>query len=225
MSANNPLGVVVQRRVTILNGNTVSGSILTVQEVSTQATGGTFFLLFEGDRSTSLDFDASAAEVDAALITMPGITAVTVTGTGTEADPWIITFDTLVPASRPAGKLGVDERLLTGSTPTAMVRVTVPGEGLGLSVLGYRVTAIEQPASCEGTSWQFRGDVIGNGTFIVINADDGTPVTMVKSATVAQITRVGAEVATALAGYSSIQLVAGDNQVGNAVLNVLMEKV
>lgn len=225
MASINPIGDQATRIVNIRSSQTVSGSLVNVQEVSTQATGGTFKLLFEGAVSTALDFDASTAEVDAALVTMPGITAVTVTGSGTEADPWIVTFDTLVPAVRPAGKLGVDTRLLTGDVPTVMVRVTVLGETAGLKVLGHRVVAIEQPANTEGTDWQFLGDLSGNGTFVAINADDGSRVVVTKSTSAAEITRLGAEVATALAGYHSLQFVT-QAQVNTVVpLTILLEKM
>ena len=225
MASSNPIGDQATKIVTIRNAQSVSGSVVSVQEVSTQATGGTFFLLFEGARSTSLDFDASAAEVDAALITMPGISAVGVTGAGTGSSPWIITFTTLVPAVRPAGKLDADTRLLTGPIPTVMVRVTTLGETAGLRVLGHRVVAIEQPANTEGTDWQFLGDLSGNGTFVVINADDGSRVVVTKSTSAAEVTRLGAEVATALAGYHSIQFVTQAQVNTEVVLTILLEKI
>ena len=225
MANSNPLGDQAVRVVTIRNGVAVSGTVATVQELSRQATGGTFKLLFEGEVTSSLDFDASTTEINDALEALAAITGVTVTGAGIESDPWIIIFDTLVPAVRPAGKLGVDERLLTGPNPTAMVRITTQGETAGLKILGYRVTAIEQPAACEGTDWQFTGDMNGNGTFVLINAEDGARVVVTKSATVAEITRLGVEVATALAGYHSIQLVSQANQTGAISINVLLERI
>ena len=227
MASSNPLGDQAVRVVTLRNGLAVSGTVATVQELSRQATGGTFKLLFEGEVTSSLDFDASTTEINDALEALAAITGVTVTGAGIESDPGIIIFDTLVPAVRPAGKLGVDERLLTGPSPTAMVRVTTLGETAGVSIPpGYRVAAIEQPASTEGTNWQFNGDMTGNGTFVLIHADDGAPVLLTKSTSNAQITRIGADVGNFLSGYHSIQLIAQSQMVTTPqTMTLLLERI
>lgn len=60
------------------------------------ATGGTFTLTFTsgGAQTTgAIAWNASAATVKAALDALSNITSVTVTGTGTGSDPWIVTFD------------------------------------------------------------------------------------------------------------------------------------
>jgi len=68
-----------------------------VQLVSPVATGGTFTLSLQtapsGTTQTtgSLAWNATASQLAAALNALPGVSGVTVTGTGTTASPWIIT--------------------------------------------------------------------------------------------------------------------------------------
>ncbi len=54
------------------------------------ATGGTFRLAFEGDMTAPLAYNATAAQVDAALEAMSSVDNVSVTGSS--GGPWTITF-------------------------------------------------------------------------------------------------------------------------------------
>jgi hypothetical protein len=54
--------------------------------------GGTFTLTFQGDETAAIVFDAAAAQVETDLELLTSIVAVTVTGTGTELDPWSVEF-------------------------------------------------------------------------------------------------------------------------------------
>ncbi len=206
--SSNPLGEIATRPLTIRNGVSISGSVLSVHEVFTDASGGTFRLIFEdGQVTANLDFDASAAEVDTALVALPGISAVTVTGTGTGADPWIITYDTLVPAgARPVGRLGVMEGELTGDGPAVGAVVTTLGSTPGLNIHGYNVISIEQPVDTEGIRWGFLGDLTGNGTFVDVFDDAGVRLFAIKTATLAEITQLGADVVERLLGFAAIQV-------------------
>ena len=57
------------------------------------ATGGTFTLTVGGQTTANIAYNASTSTVDSALVALSTVVAVTVTGTGTIADPWIVTFD------------------------------------------------------------------------------------------------------------------------------------
>jgi hypothetical protein len=72
---------------------TSAGISLSHAEVTGGFDGGTFTLTFEGGTTNAIDFDAAAATVETRLETdIAAITAVTVTGVGTEADPWSVEF-------------------------------------------------------------------------------------------------------------------------------------
>ena len=78
---------------TVITEDTVGvANVYEVVEAWTDADGGTFKFSFGGQLSSAIAFDAAAATVETAVEATTGITAVGVSGTGTEADPWIITF-------------------------------------------------------------------------------------------------------------------------------------
>ena len=81
-----------------------------VQAIYTNATAGHFTLTFNGQTSTSLAYNATAAQVKSALEAVSGISSVEVTGTGSADDPWRVTF--LNPAAQNvaelAGNAGAD---------------------------------------------------------------------------------------------------------------------
>ncbi len=85
-----------------------------VQKCYNDATGGEFQFTRLGNNSSSIVFNAAAAVVKAAVEELPDITTVTVTGAGTEADPWVITFDD--PGSTDIAILTTDDTDLTGGT-------------------------------------------------------------------------------------------------------------
>ncbi len=88
------------------------------------ATGGTFTITVDAQTTTGIDHDATAGTVDTAVAALSSVTAVTVTGTGSVADPWIITFDD------PAGILAVSG---TGTNLTPGDSLTVSESTAGAS--------------------------------------------------------------------------------------------
>lgn len=86
--------------------------------------GGTFTLVFRGEETDPIDFDAAHAAVQAALRALPNLgTDVAVTGDG----PYVVTFqDQNVPL------MTVGSNDLTGGTdPSVSVATTTPGGGAG----------------------------------------------------------------------------------------------
>jgi hypothetical protein len=74
------------------NNAMMPGAQKEVQLVSHTGTGGTLDLIFEGQTAT-IAWNANAATVKSALEGLSNITTVTVTGAGTPANPWVVTFD------------------------------------------------------------------------------------------------------------------------------------
>lgn len=86
------------------------------------STGGTFTLTVDGEDSGAIAFDAAAATVETAVEAITGVTAVSVTGTGTVADPWVITFVDLGPKV-----VSGDGASLTGGNSTLTVTEVTAG--------------------------------------------------------------------------------------------------
>lgn len=95
-----------------------------ISEVTTvdvgAASGGTFTLSEGVNASGAIAYNASAATVKTAVQGISGITAVTVTGTGATADPWVITF------TNPLGALAItgDGASLTPSDTLTVTETT-----------------------------------------------------------------------------------------------------
>lgn len=68
-----------------------------IKEVTTvdvgAASGGTWTLTVAGNTSGAINYNDNAAAVETAVEGITGVTAATVTGAGTTANPWIITID------------------------------------------------------------------------------------------------------------------------------------
>ena len=95
---------------------TVSGdgqSTRAIYELYNNATGGSQKLIV-GEETATWAYNAAAGTVDTALQALTGITATTVTGSGTIGSPWVITFDN-PPNPQPVTK---DDSSLTGGTST-----------------------------------------------------------------------------------------------------------
>ncbi|MEW6160246.1 MAG: DUF4347 domain-containing protein, partial [Verrucomicrobiota bacterium] len=69
----------------------LSGTIY-VHKIHTNALGGSFKLKYENDLTNAIAHDATAGFVEASLELLPGIDDASVTGTGTSADPWVVTI-------------------------------------------------------------------------------------------------------------------------------------
>jgi hypothetical protein len=97
-----------------------------IQEVSVDAAGGTFTLALGSESTGPLRFDASAAELEAALAGLPGLSGGGVTVTGGPGNPgaelpYLVTF---------GGRLaGDDVEQLTGAATAGTVAVATQTEG------------------------------------------------------------------------------------------------
>lgn len=81
-----------------------------------------------------------------------------------------------------------------------------------LSVFGYEVVAIQQPASCEGTAFTFQADIGGDNTFADVQTATAE-LSLTKSATVAQVILLGASKIT---GVNKIKVRTGTSAVPTA---------
>ncbi len=90
------VGVTEVTTIVVVDGIAAANEVQTVA-LSANAGGGTFTLTFSqtnAKTTAAIAFDATAAAVESALEALANITDVTVTGTGTIADPWVVTFVT-----------------------------------------------------------------------------------------------------------------------------------
>ena len=102
--------------------------------------GGTFTLSDGTDTTSAIAYDAVAATIETRLETdITSITAVTVTGAGTEGDPWIVEFVT--PGSTDVDMLIADDGSLNGTTT---ITEEVEGHGATTVDLDIITTAAVQ---------------------------------------------------------------------------------
>lgn len=105
-----------------------------VQRVSTDATSGTFTLSFSGQGPTgTIPYNATTAQVKAALELLSNITTVTVTGTGTAASPWNVEFND--PGAQNVAQMTANSTGLTGGT--ASVSTATQGNSGGTFTLTF----------------------------------------------------------------------------------------
>lgn len=100
---------------------------LNVQRVSHDGTGGGLTLVHSGNTTASIPWDADEDDVKAALEATPDLTTVEVSGSGTAADPWVIT---IVEGEVSAITAGADT--LTGGTGTVTVAVNPAASIVGI---------------------------------------------------------------------------------------------
>lgn len=99
----------------IANDAGLTGGVSTVTTIREGQTGGTFTLSDGVSTTAAIAFNASAATIETRLETdIASITAVTVTGTGTFVDPWVIEFVT--PGAVDLDLLIVDDTNLDGNS-------------------------------------------------------------------------------------------------------------
>lgn len=150
----------------------VSGSgTQEVWEVYTDATGGSFEWDFgDGDTATINDGD-SAASVASALEGTDAIDNVSVSGSGTSGDPWVITFH--YPAAPPSP--ATDDSGLTGGAGTVTKDVTTDGDPWVITFY-----APPDPTSVDFTAGTLSGGNDFTATLITAGATDPSPITKSK---------------------------------------------
>ncbi|MDB5307092.1 MAG: hypothetical protein JWO38_1294 [Gemmataceae bacterium] len=126
------------------NGATVSVTTPQIEAVNVSGNDGTFTLTFSGQTTAQIPFNATAAQVQAALNALPAIVAagsVSVTLGGTPTAPggstYLVTFDT---------QPGAPEPQITAASVTAYTGVVLPGGP---------TTSEQQSVTVTGTSGTF----------------------------------------------------------------------
>jgi flagellar hook protein FlgE len=130
--------------LTWLNTNEGTPAVDEVQTISITGlpTGGTFTLTFNGETTSALDFDASAAEIQSALEALSTIGASNVACAGGDlpGTPVTVTFQGSL-AGTDVALISIDDSGLTGgTTPTGSVAETTKGRAVQ-GVLGGDTTA------------------------------------------------------------------------------------
>lgn len=100
-----------------------------VQKVAVQATGGTYTLSFDGDTTAALDFDLTAAELEAelnALVVSPEITVTVSRTTVAGGFEYLVTYAGALGGTNVAS-MTADSTNLTGGTHTATISTPTSG--------------------------------------------------------------------------------------------------
>jgi hypothetical protein len=112
-----------------------------VQKIQVKATAGTYKITALGQQTAAVKFDASAAEVKAALVALAAIGAEDVEVTGGPGDatgtaPYVITFKGAL-AKQDIAAMTTDVTGLTEGTKTATVTTQTPGDSVAVDVGVY----------------------------------------------------------------------------------------
>lgn len=127
----------------------LTGGTSTVTVLTQGSDGGTFTLSDGTDTTSGIAYDAAAATVETRLETdITSITAVTVTGTGTENDPWDIEF--VNPGSQNVDMLITDDTNLNG---TVFIYETT--RGYGATQIDVDMTSTAQAHNWQSTTTDF----------------------------------------------------------------------
>lgn len=103
-----------------------------IQSIFNDATGGTFTLSYDGQGpSSAINFDDDGSGLVTELELLSNIGDVTVTGSGTVGDPWLVTF--VDPAQTDVVLITADDGNLTGETVGTTIAEFFKG-GKSLSV-------------------------------------------------------------------------------------------
>lgn len=94
--------------------------------ISGAPTGGDFVLVFGGDATTDLAFNATAAAVQSALEALPGIGAGNVTVAGSAGGPYTVTFAGTL-ATEDVAQMHATSNLTGGTSPSVAVTTTTAG--------------------------------------------------------------------------------------------------
>ena len=121
-----------------------------VQELTVGAEGGTFQLEYEGQKTSPIAFDASAASVQAALEALPGFPPGSLTVTGGPGDqnatnPYILSFGGSL-ADRNVALVRSDGAQLQGSTTAVNVSTATDGRAVGFEGATVR-QCLENPVT------------------------------------------------------------------------------
>lgn len=132
VSVYNP-GVNATHPITVTT-TPASGSTAGVNEVQTitldgAPTGGTFTLTFDGQTTSAIAYNASAATVDAALEALSNIGSGDVTVAGSAGGPWTVTFGAAMAAVNQPQMTGNGASLTGGSSQSITVAAEVASSG------------------------------------------------------------------------------------------------
>ena len=178
---------------TIQEGGPTGDSEVQVITLQGGATGGTFTLTFDGQTTSGLAFDISAANLETALEGLSSIGSGNVTVTGDDGGPWTVTFGgtlaatdvslitgdassltggSVYIATTTTGAAGTNEKVSLSISPTPSGGTFTLTVDLGsgdetTSSLDYDATAAEVLAALEGLTSASSGD------FTVTGSDGG----------------------------------------------------
>ncbi len=143
------------------------------QSISNDASVGTFTLSFDGEGPTgNIAFDAAASVIETELELLSNITDVSVTGSGTSGDPWVVTF--LDPKPKDVELLTADDTNLGGGSTDIAEEVAglLLIDPSGIAYLSHKDAFLisdseinEEPAHYDGFNmWELTQSILTNAT-------------------------------------------------------------
>jgi hypothetical protein len=144
--------------------DSLTGGSSTITTSVEGSDGGTFTLSDGTDTTSAIAYDAAAATVETRLQTdITSITDVTVTGTGTSVDPWVIEF--VNPGAQDVDTLLVDDTSLNGVSV-----ITETTRGFGVTQVDLVIDQNQAAHSWQSTTTDFgtqeaeAASTLGDGT-------------------------------------------------------------
>ena len=146
-----------------------------VQEIFNDGVDGTFTLTYGGQGPTaSINEDDAASVIKTRLETLSNVTTVTVTGTGTSSNPWVIRFDD----SSGSGIMTATDTTLSSTVTLATIDISVADQQFQITLAdteatdaGIGVTAGDTKPTSSVTTKQDIGD--NTVTFLSAATDTG----------------------------------------------------
>ena len=171
-TAEDPRGTGAGWNLTIASTDFTSDD---VQEIFTDGVDGTFTLSYGGQGPTaSINEDDAASVIKTRLETLSNVTTVTVTGTGTAANPWVVRFD----SDTGSGIITAVDTTLSSTITLATIDISVADQQFGITLVDGSI-AIDTSGSGGGNTKpvQTSGSLqdIGDSTlkFLTASTDTG----------------------------------------------------
>jgi hypothetical protein len=166
-----------------------------VQSVSVTASGGTFTLAFNNETTGELPFNATPAEVEAALGALPALGTGQVAVSGPTGGTWSVEF-VGAQAGGDVAELSASAGGLTGPEPSAVVTTTTPGH----SLFEDRPVSAAVTGLSPATTYHFRV-VASNGAQTTVGPDETfstLPATSIDGIGAADVTTTSAQLVAQL---------------------------
>jgi len=118
-----------------------------VQQVSLPSglTGGTFTLSFEGQTTSNLTYDESAADIESALEALSNVGSGNVTVSGSDSGPWLVEFTSTLAAATQTLLAGSGTNLTGQNVAITTTQNGIPGDNHRFTIEGTQLLSEPKP--------------------------------------------------------------------------------